>query len=202
MEQTQPPLDTPQPLSLLAERRSLRAIDPNRPVSPDVLARLLEAGRWAPSSANNQPWRFIVVNEPDALERAHPALAPGNRLWADRAPLLLVVAANPGDDAIADGKPYYLFDCGLATENVLLQGHAEGLVTHPMLGFLEEPMRAALGIPDPYRVVIVVAIGWPGRIENLPANFQEREQQPRARKPLTEIVHYNGWNAPAEATNS
>lgn len=113
---------------LLAQRRSPRAIDPNRPVPREVTQRLLEAARWAPSSGNSQPWRFVVVDAPDALARAREALHPGNQRWANRAPLLLLICANPQDDGDINGQPLYLFDCGLAAENLLLQGTAEGLV--------------------------------------------------------------------------
>jgi nitroreductase len=185
---------------LLLRRRSLRAIDPTLPVEPAMITRLLDAARWAPSSGNTQPWRFVVVTEPDALARAREALKPGNRTWADRAPLLIVVCANPDDDGYINGQPIYLFDCGSATENLLLQGIVEGLVVHPMGGWDEGPMRAALEIPDPYRVMVVVAIGHPGKLEDLPEGLQQRETAERVRKPLTELVHYNRWTAPREGS--
>lgn len=178
---------------LMEQRRSLRALDPNRPVPQEVLERLLEAARWAPSSGNMQPWRFVVVREPEALTRAQQALRRGNQAWATKAPVLLIVCGDPDDDSIADGKPYYLFDCGLAAENLLLQGIAEGLVMHPMLGWYEEPMRAALEIPANVRVAVVIAVGYPGRLEDMPEDLQRRETAPRVRKPLSELVHYDRW---------
>ncbi|HLH79338.1 MAG TPA: nitroreductase family protein [Chthonomonas sp.] len=178
---------------LLAQRRSPRAIDPNRPVPREVTQRLLEAARWAPSSGNSQPWRFVVIDAPEALARAREALHPGNQRWANRAPLLLLICANPQDDGDINGQPLYLFDCGLAAENLLLQGTAEGLVVHPMAGWDEVAMRAAMNVPEPYRVVVVIAVGYPGRLEDLPEDLQKRETAPRARKPLSELTHYNGW---------
>lgn len=183
---------------LLLARRSLRALDPTRPVPPEVITRLLEAARWAPSSGNTQPWRFVVVRSPDALTRAQQALKRGNQTWATRAPLLIVICGNPEDDSIADGKPYYLFDCGLAAENLILQAIEEGLVVHPMLGWQEEGMRAALEIPEPMRVVVVIAVGYPGRLEDLPEDLQRREMSDRTRKPLTELTHYDYWGNQAE----
>ncbi len=105
----------------------------------------------------------------------------------------MVVCANPEDDGYINGQPLYLFDCGSATENLLLQGIAEGLVVHPMAGWDEEPMRAALEIPDPYRAVVVVAIGHPGRLEDLSEALQQREMAERMRKPLAELTHYDRW---------
>ncbi len=185
---------------LLLARRSLRALDPTRPVPPEVITRLLEAARWAPSSGNTQPWRFVVVRSPDALTRAQQALKRGNQTWATRAPLLIVICGNPEDDSIADGKPYYLFDCGLAAENLILQAIEEGLVVHPMLGWQEEGMRAALEIPEPMRVVVVIAVGYPGRLEDLPEDLQQRETGARTRKPLADLTHYDHWGNQPEST--
>jgi nitroreductase len=178
---------------LIEKRRSLRAMDPAKPVPLDVITRILEAARWAPSSSNAQPWRFVVVTGAEALEKARGALRKGNQTWANRAPLLIVVCANPDDDHIADGKPLYLLDCGLATENLILQAIEEGLVVHPMAGWYEEPMREALAIPEPNRVVVVIAIGYPGRLEDLPEELQQKERAERVRKPLSELVHYDRW---------
>lgn len=178
---------------LLERRRSLRAIDSEHQVPEHALQHLLEAARWAPSSGNTQPWRIVVVNEPEALERARKALKPGNRTWADSAPLLIVFCANPDDDGDVAGQPLYLFDCGLAAENLILQGIEEGFVVHPMAGWDEEPMREALHIPLPYRLIVVIAVGYPGKIENLTESLQKRENAVRERKPLSEIAHYNIW---------
>lgn len=187
--------DLPALHPLILRRRSLRAIDPAHPIPPDILTRLLEAARWAPSSGNAQPWRFVVVNEGEALARVYDALRRGNQTWARSAPLIIVVCANPDDDTFIEGQPLYLLDCGLATENLILQGIEEGLVVHPMAGWYEDKMRAALAIPDPYRVVVVIAIGYPGRLEDLPEDLQQREIKARERKPLSELVYYNEWES-------
>lgn len=178
---------------LIARRRSLRAIAATKPVPPEVITRLLEAARWAPSSGNTQPWRFVVVTGEAALGKARAALRPGNQKWAGRAPVLFIICANPEDDSIADGKPYYLFDCGMAAENLLLQGIAEGLVVHPMLGWDEAGMRAAIDLPEPYRVAVVIAAGYPGRLEDLPEDLQKRETAPRQRRPLSDLTYADSW---------
>ncbi len=178
---------------LISQRRSLRAIDPNKQISDTVLESLLEAARWAPSSGNAQPWRFIPVRERSALAKVREALKPGNRTWADRAPMLMVIGANPEDDSTTDEKEYYLFDCGLAAENMILQGIAEGLIMHPMLGWTEQLIKQALNVPDPIRIAVVIAVGYPGRLEDLNEKLQKKETADRKRKPLAEITHYDGW---------
>lgn len=176
----------------LLNRRSLRALATN-PIPREMTMRMLEAARWAPSCSNSQPWRFVVVEEEPVLTAVKSALKPGNQKWASTAPMIIVVCAKPEDDFLSFGQPLYLFDCGLATENLLLQGVAEGLVMHPMAGWEEEPMKAAIGLPDPYRVVCVIASGFPGQIENLDIDLQEREKSPRIRKPLEEIAVFGAW---------
>lgn len=177
--------------SVIARRQSVRAFASD-PLSDEVVSSLLEAGRWAPSSMNNQPWRFILVREPQALARVHAGLLEGNA-WAKHAPALLIIAADPRDDVIAGDRLYYLFDCGLAVENILLQATDLGLASHPMAGFREEVIKEALGIPDASRVPVVIALGYPGRLEDLDAVTQEKELRPRTRKPLSEIVYVDGW---------
>lgn len=122
------------------------------------------------------------------------ALRRGNQTWAANAPAIFVICANPEDDLVADGKPYYLFDCGLAAENLILQGIAEGLVMHPMLGWYEEPMRDALEIPASHRIVVVIAAGHPAPLEALPEELQQKEMAERVRKPLSEIAFYDRWS--------
>lgn len=176
---------------LLAERRSLRAYD-GRPVEPEKLRLVLEAGRWAPSFGNRQPWRFVAVTDPAVLARLDQALTPGNA-WARRAPAIIVVAANPADAMEVGGKPYYLFDCGLATENMLLQAEAAGLLAHPIGGWDEAAVREALGIPEDVRVVVLIVLGYQGSPDVLDEEARRKDERPPARRPLAELAYADAW---------
>lgn len=178
-------------LPVIDRRESRRAIDP-RPLEPGILRAILEAARQAPSCANNQPWRFVTVDDPAVLARVHEGLNAGNT-WAKRAPVLIAVAANPADDLISNERPYYAFDCGLAVENLLLQATEFGLVCHPMAGFKEPVVKEALGIPDEVRILVVIALGYPGNLADLDEATQAKELSPRTRKGYDEIVFMNGW---------
>ena len=130
--------------SILLQRQSKRAYL-DKPIPGDILRRVLEKTRWAPSSSNNQPWRFIVVQEPEALARLQEGLTRGNA-WAKAAPVLIVLAARESDDYTRRDNPavkYYLLDCGLALENLLLAAVEEGLMGHPMAGFKTAVVREA-----------------------------------------------------------
>lgn len=179
---------------LLKRRWSPRAFS-EQPVGPDMLLTFLDAARWAPSSSNEQPWRFVVATkqEPADYDRLLACLLEGNRKWAYRAPVLMLSVARM--DFEEDGRPnrHAFHDVGLATENLLLQVSALGLVAHPMAGFVIEKARADLKIPSGYEPVAMIAVGYPGELSALPDYLQQRELKPRERKPLTEIAFSGQW---------
>ena len=189
------PAETQFPLHDLLKRRwSPRAFS-EQPVGPDIVLTLLEAARWAPSSSNEQPWRFVVATKQDPTDhdRLLACLLEGNRKWAYRAPVLMMSVARM--DFEEDGRPnrHAFHDVGLATENLLLQATVLGLVAHPMAGFDIEKARADLKIPSGYEPVAMIAVGYPGELSVLPDYLQQRELKPRERKPLTEIAFSGQW---------
>jgi nitroreductase len=179
---------------LLARRWSPRAFD-ERLVEADSLRALFEAARWAPSSSNEQPWRFIVATKDHETEwnRLFDCLAEGNQKWAVRAPVLILSVASKNFEE--DGKPnrHALHDTGLATENLVLQATAGGLVAHQMAGFDIEKARANLLIPSDYDPVAMIAIGYPGNPDILPDRLRERELRPRSRRPIKESTFRGQW---------
>jgi nitroreductase len=177
---------------LIQKRRSSRVIDPDRPVENEKILSLLESARWAPSCSNNQPWRF-VVSTGKSLEIVKEALSRGNA-WARNASLIIAIASKPDLGCQKTGREYYHLDIGLAVENLLLQGIYLGLVVHPIAGFDEEKLKTVLKIPDEYRVHTIVIIGYPGSLSEMDEQLRERENAPRERKKLEEIVFWEGWN--------
>lgn len=178
-------------------RRSTRHFDPDRPVGRDLLLTMLEAARWAPSSRNEQPWRFLVFDgsDPEVLERARACLNPGNA-WARSAPVLVLTVAKLHHDR--DGRPnaYAWHDVGLATAQLMLQAVALGLAIHPMAGFDKARAREAFGIPEGYEPVAMVAVGYRGDPARVPPELAEREHAPRTRRPLGEIAFAGTWGKP------
>ncbi|MFW9793408.1 MAG: nitroreductase family protein [Candidatus Thorarchaeota archaeon] len=178
-------------LEEILKRRSGRAFS-DRPVSDEMLESILEAGRWAPSCANAQAWNFVVLREPDILEKAHEALSRGNA-YAKAAPIMIIVAAREDGGCPAHELPYFMMDVGLAVENMLLQAVHLGLMGHPTAGWNETKLKEIIGIPEEYRIVTVVFIGYEGDPEMLEERLREKEKAPRTRRELSEIVHWNGW---------
>ena len=177
---------------LIARRWSSRRFA-STPVPAAAIDTLIEAARWAPSYGNRQPWRFVVVRDPERLAAVHEALTRGNA-YAKAAPVLIAVCGNPEEGQIVAGKQYYLMDAGMALENLLLQAVALDLHAHPMGGFDEAIVRDALGIPEDVRVLALVAVGYPGRIEDLDERTRERELRDRTRLPLAEVRSDDVWH--------
>jgi nitroreductase len=180
---------------LLARRWSSRAFDPARPLARGTLRALLEAARWAPSSGNSQPWRFVVwdrARDEAAWQRAFATLEPGNRVWVARAAALVAVCADALDRR---GQPnrFAGHDAGLATENLLLQAAALGLVAHPMAGYDGAALRAAAAIPERFTPFALVALGHPGDPTLLEERHRAKETAPRERRALGESAFEGNW---------
>ncbi len=181
---------------LLARRWSSRAFD-ERPVELVTLKGLLEAAHWAPSSNNEQPWRFIVATKDHeaAWTRLFNCLMEGNRIWAFRAPVLILSVVSMNFQRNGQPNRHAFHDVGLATENLVLQATASGLNTHQMAGFDVEKARMDLKIPVGYEPVVMIAVGYPGDPIALPERLQERERQPRTRRPIDDQVFMGAWGA-------
>ncbi len=153
----------------------------------------MTAATLAPSCANKQPWRFVVTQSEDSLPRVRARLSEGN-YWAQRAPVIvLVITRDDLDCRLEDDRNYALFDTGMSVMAMLTQAEAEGLYAHPMAGFDSAGLRGDFAIDDGYRLVTVIALGYPGSIEVLNEKHQDAERSARSRKPLQEVVKFDSW---------
>jgi nitroreductase len=178
---------------LFKRRHSTRAFSP-RPVLHNIVSLLIEAARWAPSSSNVQPWRFIVIDGSDRVLRSevHETLDEGN-YWAKQAPVLIIALAKVTKK---DGShnAYAKHDLGLATENMLLQATDLGLIAHPMGGFNKDVIRKLFRISEEYEVMTITAYGYPGDYKNYSEEIYLKDSRERKRKELEQIVFYNEFN--------
>jgi nitroreductase len=192
------PADTQHPIHDLLKRRwSPRAFS-DQPIEAEILCMLFEAARWAPSSNNEQPWRFIVANKDNETEwnRLLACLVEGNRKWAYRAPVLILSVASLNFQEDSTPNRHALHDTGMAVENLVLQATALGLSAHQMAGFDVEKARADLKIPSGYEPVAMIAVGYQGDLNSLPDRLRERELQPRSRQPISEWTFSGQWGDP------
>jgi nitroreductase len=174
--------------ALFLNRWSLRCMSGDE-LGEEELMALFEAARWAPSSYNNQPWRFIYAQRNrESWNKFFELLAEGNKIWAKDSAALVVLVSRKNFEF--NEKPFitHQLDAGAAWENLALEACFRGYVTHGMEGFDYQRARQELGIPENYDVMAMIAIGKRGGSkENLPPKLQEMEF-PSNMKPLNEIV--------------
>jgi nitroreductase len=157
-----------------------------------TLMTLFEAGRWAPSSSNIQPWRLVYGKRgTPAFQTIVDGLMPGNQVWARHAAALVVMVG--ATTSVAPGKTEakpngtYAFDCGSAWMSIALQAHAMGWATHGMGGIERDKLKESLGVPADHAVIMAFAIGRRGDKTLLREALAAREA-PSARRPLNESV--------------
>ncbi|MFW6160289.1 MAG: nitroreductase family protein [Acidobacteriota bacterium] len=165
-------------LDIIRDRRSIRKYK-ETPIPTDVLNRVLEAGRMAPSGKNLQPWKFIVVKDPETKQKL--AEASVRQYFMAKAPVILVACGFP-DNCYAKMGRYmksWPVDVAIAAEHMMLQAWEEGLGTCWIGAFEEEAVKMILGVPEEVKVLALTPLGYPD------------EDPPRKRrKPLEEIVSY------------
>lgn len=190
-------------MDIILKRKSIRKYKPD-PVPEEKLRYVLEAARQAPSWANQQCWKYIIVTD-EALKkriavsmRPPPAVFPPSwdrsllpgppmpmrpRDWAAEAPIIIVGCADPAKSGKKEGKDYYLVDMGISMEHLMLAAAEQGLGTCWIGGGFDEAIvKEALGIPEEIRVVALTPLGYP-----------DESPSPRPRRPLEEITSRNQW---------
>ncbi len=172
---------------MILNRWSPRAMS-GEAITEEQLMALFEAARWAPSSYNNQPWRFIYAKcDSPEWQTMFDLLVPFNQSWAKNAGAFIVIVSK--NNFAHNEKPSrtHAFDTGAAWQNMALLGHKDGLVVHAMEGFDYDKAKMVLGVPDGYTIHAMVAVGKPGNKEDLPKDLQEREE-PTNRKSIEAFI--------------
>jgi nitroreductase len=172
---------------LILSRWSPRSMTGEELGDDDIMS-LFEAARWAPSSFNNQPWRFIYAKRnTEHWDRLFNLLVDVNKTWAKNAALLAVVISRINFEFNEKPARTHQFDTGSAWENLALEASSRGIVAHGMQGFDYEKAKTELGIPADFEVMAMIAIGKRGPKENLPTELQDKEK-PNDRKALKDII--------------
>lgn len=176
---------------LVQKRQSDRKYDSEREIPQEIVEKILEAGRLAPSATNSQPWHFIVVDDPELKDKVADALTSpvtGNmNRFARQAPLLIVIVEEPVNvtskiGGILKEKHFPHIDIGIAAEHIALAARAEGIGSC-IIGWINEgKVRKLLGIPRGKRIPLVISLG-----------YSQEKERPKRRKPATEIISYNKY---------
>ena len=152
----------------------------DKPVEQEKLDRLMEGARLAPSAANRQEWRFIIVT--DQAKRQQLIQAASGQGFVGEAPVVIVACAVGEPHEMACDQLSYPIDVAIALEHIALQATEEGLGTCWIGAFSEDQVKAVLGIPEDVRVVELMPLGYPSTTAG-----------PKNRLPLDEIVMYESW---------
>ncbi|MGB5594777.1 MAG: nitroreductase family protein [Crocosphaera sp.] len=189
------PAQTEYPIHELIKQRWSPLAFNTRPIEPEKIGSLLEAARWAASCFNDQPWFFIVATQDNTkeYEKLFSCLVEANQKWAKDAPLLMLSVARLSFQQNNKPNRHALHDVGLAMGNLTLQAQSLGLFLHQMGGFDADKARTLYNIPEDYEPVAAIAVGYPGNVNQLDADLQQRELSPRSRKPLTDFVFSGTW---------
>ena len=166
-----------------------------RPVAEADIRCLFEAARWAASSYNEQPWRYIVASKAQADEYAKvlSCLVEANQEWAQHAPVLALGVISL--TFARHGKPNRaaFHDLGLASAGLSFEATARGLTVHQMIGIVPERAREVFGIPEGFEAMTALAIGYPGDPEQASEKMRQRDEWRRTRRPLREFVFGAIW---------
>ncbi len=186
------------------ERFSPRAFA-DRPVEPATLRCVLEAARWAASSYNEQPWRYLVAtrDDPAAFERMLGCLTEGNRAWAQGAPVLMLSFYKTHFSARGGGPEgernrCAVHDVGAASASLTYQAQLLDLYVHQMAGIQLTKIQATYDVPDVFMPMAGLALGYLGDPDDLPDNFRKGDLAPRARAPQDDFVFATAWGEPAD----
>ena len=182
-------IDAKDILNFINSRQSDRKYS-DKPVEKEKLERIIEAGRMAPSACNAQPWKFIVVTDPELVLKVADAASAkliGMNSFVAQAPVILVIVREKPNmsskvGATIKNKDYSLIDIGIATENICLQAKAEGIGSCIIGWFDEIQIRKLLEIPKSKRVELIITLG-----------YSLSEQREKRRKPAEETVSYNKY---------
>jgi nitroreductase len=179
------------------ERWSPRAFRPE-PIAETELMTMLEAARWAASSSNAQPWRFVyALRGADAWRRLLDLLAPSNREWAQHASALVFFVSyslmRSRDSNDLRPSPTHSYDTGAASGYFALQAHLMGWRTHGMYGFDHARAIEVLRVPRDHHVEAVYAVGRTGNPDVLPEALKAREF-PSGRLPLTALAREGAFD--------
>jgi nitroreductase len=165
---------------LINGRESIRSYDPTKPVEKAVLERILDAGRLAPSAANRQPWKFLLISSREMLTSVRRCY---QKPWFIDAPHILVVAGRTGEAwSRQDGWNSIETDLAIAMDHLLLAAENEGVGTCWVANFDYTMLRSALSMTSEDRVYAVTPLGYPR------PGFAKKGQ--KQRKSLTEVVRY------------
>lgn len=188
--------------ALISERWSPYSYS-NRPVPRADLLSIFEAARWAASSFNEQPWRYIIATRDRTVdfERILSCLLEGNRTWAKEAPALAIGCIRKAFSRNHRPNRVAQHDLGLASASLTLEATNRGVYVHQMAGLMPDKARDVFAIPEGFEAVTALALGYRAESGTSDPSLLARDERPRTRRPLDEFVFGGTWGRPGLASN-
>lgn len=187
-----------QPIHVFFHQRFSPYSFSNKPINQKDLQAIFEAARFAPSCFNEQPWRYLIATQGNPLEfeKILKCLVPGNQEWA-KFPFALAIGIAKENFTLND-KPNApaLHDLGTAGAYLTFEAHSRGLFVHQMAGILPEEVKKSFSIPEGFRPLTGLAIGYLGTTPQTPQTIIDRDKEIKPRKALQDIVFSGQWETP------
>jgi nitroreductase len=177
----------------ILSRHSVRNFRPD-PIPQGILDDILEAGRRAPSTQNRQPWRFIVLRNPEKIKAMakHCGLIGLANYFIRNAPCVIVACADPTKDLKINKQDYYLVDTAIAFHQMMLMAWQYGIGSCWLGAFSEKPLHKWLQLPSSWRIVALSPFGYPADNPNTYAKLVKTFADSENRLPIDKIISYLG----------
>lgn len=182
---------------VIAARWSPYKFFPDRLIPREDLLSLLEAARWAPSSYNEQPWRFIIApkEQKEEFEKLLSCLVKANQDWAKNSSVLMLGITHLTFDRNGKENKAAMHDLGAAVSHLSFEATIRGISVHQMIGIEPQKAKKIYSIPEEYEVLIAFALGYPDLNESAKDSLAIKDKTPRARKTISEVVFYKEWGS-------
>lgn len=174
-----------------ARKSTRKYID--KPIESEKLEQIMTAAQLAPSWRNGQCWKFVVVTDSDKKKEIIRGTSAFNQSWMGKEHAIIVACGNPERSGFRNDQRYYLVDVAIALEHLILAATDMGLGTCWIGGFDESKIRNVVEIPGTYRVVALVALGYPAEKEGIVGKITKTVVKSYNRKPLSEVYVMNNW---------
>lgn len=179
---------------IVQQRRAYRSFEPVQ-ITDELIQDLAEHARLSPSCFNNQPWRYVFVQDPEVLKSIFGTMSKNND-WTRLSSMIIAVFSKPDMDCIIKDRLYYLFDTGMATAFLILRAWDLGLVAHPIAGFDPKKVKDILGLPEEMMLIALVIVG--KKKEAIDPTLTEKqaaqEKQRPDRIPFEKFVYINRYH--------
>lgn len=181
--------DTDYKILELIEKRWSPVVFMDKPIEKEELMKIFEAARWAPSSRNEQPWRYIYAHKGEKdFDKILETLMPGNQVWAKDASVLIISLAEKFSSHNSQPMRHYMYDTGAANALLQVQALSAGIYSHTMGGFSIEKVKENFSFPESIEPLTVIALGYPGIIDNATQELKDRDLSKRERLPRNKIL--------------